>query len=159
MSISVEGLREIQAANLQLLRAVNPRGGLGRAVKEAADFLFRYSVGITHRVTGTLAASHRIDFAAGRLLTSFTGATIGSDAVARIYIDPGAKNPVTRQRPVIYGPAEHGKGGTHAFYRRAVSEQGTTALAIAHTIMMSELPKGSISIIRFGSKILGRTVS
>lgn len=145
LKIDVAGLRELQAANLQMLWAVNPRGGLGKAVRDATGFLFRYAVTITHVVTGTLQASHKVNYGAGRLTTTFTGLTLRQEAVGHIEIDPRARNPVTGQKPRDYGPLEHEKGGSHAFYKRTVTEQGATALMIAHTVMMSALPRGGAS--------------
>jgi hypothetical protein len=153
----VRGFQELSEANRQMLEAVNPRGGLGKAVREAALFVHRYAVAITHVQTGTLQASHRIDFASGRVLTSFAGFEILSEAAARIYIDPGTRNPVTGQRPADYGHTEHARGGTHAFYQRAHSEAGPNALLMAHYTLLSALPKGSSygsALIRVGGSVL-----
>lgn len=142
LHVTVAGIEAAQAAQFQLLAAVNPRGGLGRAVKVATEFVRDYAVAITHVQTGTLRASHRADFASGRLLTTFAAITIREEAMGRIYIDPSVRNPVTGQLPSEYGFAEHSKGGSHAFYYRAHQEAGPTALALAHNVMMTELPKG-----------------
>jgi hypothetical protein len=44
-------------------------------------------------------------------------------ALWRIYLDPLAVNP-RGQRPAVYGPVEHARGGEHAFYERVELERG-----------------------------------
>lgn len=145
LRISVRGLQRVQLARMKMMMAINPRSGLGRAVRDATMLLFRYSVAITHVLTGTLRASHTVNFGAGRLATSRYGATFRREAVGHITIDPRARNPVTGERPVEYGPKEHAKRGSHAFYERTVRESGSAALSVAHRTMMKELPRGSVT--------------
>ncbi len=140
--VSVRGLQALQRANIQMLEAVNPRGGLGRGIRDAGVFMLRYARAITHIQTGTLAASHRMDFAQGGVESFFGAVRFRTDVFARIYIDSSAKNPFTGQRPYIYGSAEHAKGGSHRFYERAVDEAGDTAIAIVNNALMRALPKG-----------------
>ena len=109
--VIVDGLREVQDANLQRIAALQPSGAMGKAIKDAATRLHRYAVAITHTwkyLGGGLKASHRM---------AVEGAS------AKIYIDPSAVNP-RGQRPADYGPQEHARGGTHAFYKRTVDEEG-----------------------------------
>jgi hypothetical protein len=126
MSEGIKGLQEVQRANLKLIAAVKPNGGLGRAVLYAATDIHRYAVSITHVDTGALKASHRIE-------------KIGA-ASYRIFIDPAAKNPRSGARTSVYGPAEHNRGGEHAFYERTMNERGKTIAVKAHQMMRSELP-------------------
>src|SRR5574341_1622852 len=114
---TITGIQEAQAANLRLIAAARPEGGLGRAVQYAATAVHRYAVMITHVITGALRASHRIRLAGA--------------ARAEIYLDPTATNPRTGERTAEYGPAEHARGGSHAFYERPVSEQGDEIAARA----------------------------
>ena len=98
-------------ANLQRIAAMKPTGALGKAVKYGTIRLHRYAVAITHvwkYLGGGLRASHRM---------AVEGAS------AKIYIDPSSVNP-RGQKPSVYGPYEHARGGTHAFYARTVKEEG-----------------------------------
>lgn len=142
----LRGLERLQAANVQLMKAINPRGGLGRGVKVATLHLHKYAVAITHVQTGTLKRSHIMDFASGGVQTYRFGIPIVDKAVGRIYINPGARNPVTGERPEEYGPMEHAKRGSHAFYKRAVDEQGKAAGALALAEIWSRLPKGGFTV-------------
>jgi hypothetical protein len=140
--MQVRGIQKIQRANMQLLETANPRGGLGVAVKEATQMLQRYATVITHRVTGTLAASHLADFGSGGVFTTFTNIPVKSRAIGRIYINPNVRNPISGEKPSIYGIVEHEKGGSHAFYKRTYEERGPAALVRANQILQSRLPKG-----------------
>jgi hypothetical protein len=154
INVYVRGLQELQAANVELMQSVSPRGGLGEAVKQATIFLHRYAVRITHRVTGTLAASHTMNFASGGIETFWRGIRFKSMAVGQIYINPASVNPVTNERPVAYGPVEEARGGSHAFYRRTLEEAGPTAGNLAIAIIYSKLPKGQ-SIFGVASRVRG----
>lgn len=144
----IQGYWELQRARVQLLEAINPQGGLGQAVKEAALLLHRYAVDITHRHTGTLAASHMIDFASGGLETNRYHIRFKSSAAALIYINPLTVNPYSGERPSEYGLLEHARGGSHAFYKRTYEEMGPWALTLAHNIIWGRLPKGGVVGIR-----------
>jgi hypothetical protein len=124
--MSIRGLQQAQAANLKLIAAVKPQGGLGRAARYAAVEAERYAISITHVDTGTLRASHRID----------------QDGPARFIIhpDPAAKNWRSGSRAAVYGEVENARGGEHAFYERTVSERGSDIGARAVRYLISELP-------------------
>lgn len=117
--LSIEGIQEVQARNLKRIAALQPSGKAGEAVRDAVVALHRYAVTITHvgryerRGTviggGALRASHRME------IHGLTG---------EIYIDPAARNPVTKQKPSVYGVYEHERGGEHAFYDRTRDEYG-----------------------------------
>lgn len=109
--MAIKGLQEAQAANNRQIAATKRSRTLGRAVLYAMTKLHRYAVAITHVWVykgGGLRASHRMKLERGGLC-------------GRIYIDPSAVNP-RGQKPSIYGPIEEARGGSHAFYYRAVSE-------------------------------------
>lgn len=109
MGISIKGLQEAQQANLEHQAAVKPNGKLGRAVQYGTLEAERYAARITHVKTGSLRAAHRVDY----------GGLKG-----RLYIDPGAVNPFTGERPAEYGLDEERRGGLHAFYTRTYHEAG-----------------------------------
>ena len=108
-SMTITGIQEAQRANLEMIAALRPGGALGRAVVYATTAAHRYAVAITHGDTGSLRASHRVEVSGLR---------------GRIYIDPGSVNPRSGQKPVVYGPYEHARGGSHAFYQRVIDEKG-----------------------------------
>lgn len=106
--LTVRGLEEAQAVNMRRLAALRPEGELGRAVQTTVRELQTYAKGITHRDTTALQASH-------------LGEVHGLQG--RVFINPAAINP-RGQRPSEYGPYEHARGGSHAFYDRTVRERG-----------------------------------
>lgn len=136
--VTIESIQELQARNQQMIAALKPSGALGEAVKVTAAELQRYAISVTHvgryiqsrsgrwryarpheqgRGGGALRASHRMAFSES-----------GNSATATISIDAGSINPLTNQKPSVYGVYEHRRGGEHAFYARAVRERGTEAL-------------------------------
>ena len=150
----LRGLEKLQAANMKLLDGINPKLGLYEGVKVATQLLHRYAINITHVQTGTLKRSHVVDFAAGGVQTFRFGFPIVDKAIGRIYINPAARNPVTGAMPVDYGPMEHRKGGSHAFYKRTVDEHGKFAAGVAISRIKSGLPRARGSLfagIRIGS--------
>ncbi len=121
---SIKGIQQAQEWNLRSIAALKPGGAVGRAVQYAVVDLQRYAVMITHIITGTLRASHRIMFSEG--LGFFLG---------RIFIDPASINPRTRNRPADYGETEENRGGEHAFYQRTIEERvPTTVNRLGQTI-------------------------
>lgn len=113
LDVGIKGLQQAQAANLRMVAALRPDGARGQAVRDATAALHRYAVAITHvwrYKGGGLRASHRMAF-------TDRGET------GRIYIDEGAVNP-RGERPGEYGPVEHARGGSHAFYQRTIDEAG-----------------------------------
>lgn len=107
--LSIKGLQEAQAANQRRIAMMKPHGEVQKAIKEATIGAQRYAIQITHVLTGSLRASHRMKVKGLR---------------GRIYIDPKAVNPRSNQRPAVYGYYENKRGGSHAFYDRTVEEYG-----------------------------------
>lgn len=105
----IKGIQEAQAANIKRIAALKPQGELGQVIKAQTTAAHRYAISITHVITGSLRASHRMELKGLR---------------GRIYLDPGAVNPRTKQKPSIYGFYENKRGGEHAFYDRTVEEYG-----------------------------------
>ena len=127
MRLTIEGIQQAQAANLQMIAALTPSGALGRAIKYATIEAHRYALAITHVDTGALRASHRMSIESGGLW-------------GRVYIDPMTRNPRTGQRTAVYGPYEHARGGSHAFYERVVTERGEQIVRNAGEIILRGLP-------------------
>lgn len=103
----IKGIQEAQADNAKRIAALKPQGELGQIIKDQTIAAHRYAISITHVITGSLRASHRMELKGLR---------------GRIYLDPGAVNPRTKQKPSIYGFYENKRGGEHAFYDRTVEE-------------------------------------
>lgn len=125
VKLSITGIQEAQAANNRAIAALQPTGALGRAVQYGTVTAHRYAIGLTHVDTGALKASHRME------VTGLRG---------RIYIDPSTTNPRSRQAPVDYGPYEHDRGGSHAFYARVIDEHGPAIEAEMENIVKRGLP-------------------
>jgi hypothetical protein len=114
--LSIRGLQEAQRLNARIIAYTKPNGPLSAVVKNATARLHRYLVGITHVITGAYRASQRMEFA---------------DQRGRLYVDPGAVNPRTNQRPEEYAVYEENRGGEHAAYRRTADEEGPKVQADA----------------------------
>jgi hypothetical protein len=128
--LSITGIQEAMEKNVRRIASLKPEGVAGEAVREAIITLHRYAVQITHvgryaqsangkyswakppkpaRGGGSLKSSHRMD------IQGLSGI---------VSIDPKSINPLTRQKPSIYGVYENARGGEHAFYDRTVEEIG-----------------------------------
>lgn len=110
--LSITGLQEAQADNQRHIAMMKPTGELGAAIREVTIGAQRYAITITHVITGSLRASHRMEIKGLR---------------GQIYIDPSSYNPRSKQMPVVYGFYENKRGGSHAFYDRTVDEYGREA--------------------------------
>lgn len=111
VTMTIKGLQQAQQNNQRRLAELKPSGAMGRAIKFATASAQRVAIGVTHVDTGSLKASHRMRLEAGGLR-------------GVIYIDPGAVNPRSGQKPAIYGLGEHARGGSHAFYEVTVQTAG-----------------------------------
>jgi len=127
LNVTIEGIQEAQAACNRALAAVRPRGALGEAVRWGIAEGHRYAVAITHVDTGALRASHRTAFQEKR-----------NAALGRMFIAADSVNP-RGQRPSVYGPVEHDRGGGHAFYARTQRERGQHILRAMADIVIREL--------------------
>lgn len=126
MKVSIQGLQKAQEANMRLLAAVKPSGALGRAVKEGVTLALHRSIARTHVDTGALRASHR-----GKLENASRG---------RVSIDANAAGARRGAKPSVYGPYEHARGGSHAFYQRVEQEDGSTIARAMMTALVRGLP-------------------
>lgn len=104
---AIKGIQEAQAENAKMIARLQPQGEVGQKIKDLTISAHRYAVSITHVLTGSLRASHRMELKGLR---------------GRIYLDPQAVNPRSGQKPAIYGFYENKRGGEHAFYDRTVDE-------------------------------------
>jgi hypothetical protein len=123
--IQIKGYEEAQRGVRQTIEAIKPASGLGRGIKEALLMMHRYTVAITHVDTGTLRASHIMDF---------------SGTEGRIFISGSTRNPRTGKAPQIYGPTEHARGMEHAFYERTLAERGDAAGEAATQMILRAMP-------------------
>ncbi len=116
IKLTLLGIYEARAANEKRIAALQPSTGLAAGGRDMTMKLHRYAVQITHVDTSALQKSHRMGFTEAR--DSFIG---------EIYIGGDAQNPRTGQLAAVYGPMEHARGGSHAFYERTVMEMGEQA--------------------------------
>jgi len=125
--IQIRGYEKLQRGIRQTIEAIKPATGLGRAVQQALLFMHRYTVAITHVDTGALRSSHILDF---------------NPAIpeGRIFISSGTRNPRTGQPPAVYGPIEHARGMSHAFYERTLAERGDAAGELALQTILRAMP-------------------
>lgn len=125
VKLSITGIQEAQAANNRAIAELRPTGALGRAIQYGTIAAHRYAIGLTHVDTGSLRASHRMEVSALRGV---------------VYIDPSTTNPRSHQAPATYGPYEHDRGGSHAFYQRVIDEHGAQIEREMERIVQRGLP-------------------
>lgn len=104
-NLKVFGLRRTQEAMFRNAQRVKADSGLKRAWIYIGPEMLEYVRSVTHKWTGTLAASHRLD-------TKIEGKNLRG----LLYIAPGAINPITGIPASKYGPIEEERGGGHAFW-------------------------------------------
>lgn len=110
LQADIAAIQRAQRRNLRLVAALRMGTMMGEAVRRAAIVTHRNAVIRTHVITGALRASHRIYI---RRRGGMVKAIITPDPAA---VRPGGG------RPAVYGLYEHRRGGSHAFYRRAIVE-------------------------------------
>ena len=113
VQLTITGIQELQKANAEMMRAISPRGALGKAIKEGTQAAHRYAQIITHVDTGAWKGSHRMRF---REATS--------SARGEVYIDPSSVNPQSNVRPAVYASIWEEREGEMAVYKRTVDERG-----------------------------------
>lgn len=117
----IRGMREVRQMIVQAEKGVSPRN-LREAVGQAGLEAQTYARSTSHVDTGLLRASHAL-LLAGR----------GGSPRAEVYISAAS-------RAAVYGPIEHDRGGSHAFYDRVVSERGEAILSRAEEYINKQLP-------------------
>lgn len=105
LHMRIYGMQRAQADNQQMLMASKPEGEFGEAVDFAVKHALAYAIRVTHVDRGWLKASHR-------------GRRAGLKGM--VYIAPQGGE----DDPAEYGPYEHARGGSHAFYDRTIEEAG-----------------------------------
>ena len=114
MPVSIQGIQQTQAQLNRLAANNQPNSVVGAAVEGATQAAHRYAIYVTHVDTGALKGAHTYTV---------------RGAHGEVYINPRAQRS-DGARPANYGPYEHARGGTHAFYDRTVSE-GFNSIASA----------------------------
>ena len=130
VQIRIEGLQQAQAKNRNRIAALEPDGILGQEIKRLALGAHRYAIYVTHVDTGTLRRAHRM-------------AWEEKGPRAMIYLSPSATNWRSGRRAWVYGPYEHNRGGTHAFYDRTMDEYAKPAMARSKAKVARALLYGS----------------
>ena len=130
LALTITGIQELQKANAEMMRAISPRGGLGKAIKEGTQQAHRYAQIITHVDTGSWKASHRMDFREA-----------DTSARGQVYIDPYAVNPQSNIRPAVYASGWEEWGGEMAVYERTVNERGERIIRDMIDIIQRAMPK------------------
>jgi hypothetical protein len=112
----IYGIQQTQA-NLNRIAATNrPDSVIAAAVEGATQAAHRYAIYVTHVDTGALKGAH-----------AYTARGVHGE----VYIRAEAQRSDGR-RPAQYGPYEHARGGSHAFYARTVSEGASSIEAAAN---------------------------
>ena len=130
ISLTITGIQELQKANAEMMRAISPRGALGKAIKEGTQEAHRYAQVITHVDTGAWKGSHRM---------GFREATTSARGV--VYIDPSSVNPVSNIRPAVYASGWEEWGGEMAVYERTVNERGERIIRDMTAIIRRAMPR------------------
>lgn len=125
--VRLEGLQEARTRNERRILALRPDGLVEREIHRVTLGALRYATSITHVDTGALRLSHRALYTRGR---------------GMVHISPSTRNPRTGRRPWVYGPYEHERGGSHAFYTRTKEEYGEKEMRRSATRIKAVLRDG-----------------
>jgi len=128
VELSITGLEEAQRANEQDIRAVQPRGTLGEAVRAGTIEAHKYAMYVTMVDTGAWKASHRMEFR-----------EVGESARGEVYVDPSATNPRSSTPPVVYATIWENRAGRYAAYLRTVQERGDKIAKMMQDIVTGAL--------------------
>lgn len=127
--LQIRGNKEAQRAMIVAANAVQPRGGLGRAIQFVTLGAVQYAQRVSHILTGALRSSHVPEFESG------SGISRG-----RVFIDPAAINPMHGKPVTDYASIEEARGGSHAFYERTVAERGNYLVGRAAELVIADMP-------------------
>ncbi len=122
-------MEEAYKEMLRLMRAFNAAAeevqeAVGRGVMVGLSDLWHYAVDITHVDTGALRSSHRVTM----------DRVTSREAVGRLHL-VHVRNPDSGKSTLLYGPIEHDRGGSHAFYERTWRERGEAAVERAAEVV------------------------
>jgi hypothetical protein len=115
MKMDIRGLQEAQARNVRRIAKLKPGGEFGQLLQRVTAYTHSQAVRVTHIDTGALRASHRMEI---------------TDVRGRVFIDPSAHNPRSKERVEDYAEIEENRGGGHAFYKRATEASAVYFRAI-----------------------------
>jgi hypothetical protein len=118
---TIRGIQQAQAKNNQRIARLQPASDLGKMIQNVTIFTHRQAVAVTHVDTGALKGSHRMKITGERGL---------------VYLDPGAVNPRSKAKVVDYGPIEHARGGSHAFYTLAEQASAQYFKVLARALVL-----------------------
>lgn len=107
------------------------RGIVRDTAQEALQDWTTYAKSITHKLTGQLASSLTWEYKS-------------HESAGRVYINPRAvylrgRNSI--QWPKIYGPIEHERGGSHAFFARTLEARGPRVVEMGFKALVRGIPK------------------
>lgn len=105
-TVALQGFDKAQRMMLRAVRATQPKGALGQAVKDSLLLAQAYAAEESHVDTGTLIRSHIILWDGGDR--------------GEVTPSPYNTNPKSNKPPSAYGPYEARKGGDHDFYGLAL---------------------------------------
>ncbi|MFA9204999.1 MAG: hypothetical protein ACEQSH_00940 [Bacteroidia bacterium] len=123
-SATIKGYAEIQEANRKLVYATKPQGAFGAANKYATLQLMRGVRVRAHVDTGTYRSSISAEF---------------NGLYGRVYVAPN-RNPKGGGLASVYGAYEEARGGGHAAFANATSQDGDRAAQAGIQIMIEALP-------------------
>lgn len=130
-NITITGMQDAQAANVQIIAALKPTGAVGKAVKFLTTDLHRYAVSKAHVDTGAMRASIRMNV------------QLGGEARGLVFVDGSGRNPKSGQPVSAYAKVEELRGGSHAYMGRTVRERATAASVQAGKIILAGMPRGN----------------
>lgn len=103
MTLTIQGLQEVQEWNARAIANMRPSGTMGRMIQIVVSQIQRAEIAITHVDTGALRASERMEVNGLR---------------GRTYIDPNALNPQSLELTSVYAVIENARGDPHNFAER-----------------------------------------
>lgn len=142
LNLSIRGIQDAQAANLNVVRQMSAQGALGRANQMILLESHRYLVGVTHVDTGAYRASHRIKISGVGGRYTDAGSTPIRGLWGVIAPDPTARNPKSGRLVGEYALIEERRGGAHAAYGRTFRDGTIRAAQRAMRMLMRELDNG-----------------
>lgn len=107
------------------------RGIIRDTAREILPEWVQYTKRITHKLTGLLSES-------------FTWSYDSHRSEGKVFINPRSvakRGQSTVIWPKLYGPYEHARGGSHAFFARTLSDRGHRALEVGFRALARGIPE------------------
>ena len=118
------------------------RGAFRDTIRVLLEDFRAYAASVTHRQTGTLARSHSVFYDSSRL----SGYVYPSPSAVKPFNDPTRPGAGGRYlRASEYGPYEHRRGGSHAFYEMTARHMGPLVPIRGLAIFAARMPTGPIT--------------